>query len=138
MRRFQLVIDLEVTDDTLTENSIVSRWKRSEEVVPGVTILAAVAVPYFESAPSGEGLAKSLADVPDFPSRLLNCCRNAGIHTVGELADTLTELRKFRGVGEGMIKQAIGVCIAAGAKINPDELELSHRTYALQLLARKA
>ena len=37
-----------------------------------------------------------------------------------------------------MIKQTIGVCIAAGAKINPDVLELSHRTYALQLLSQKA
>ncbi|WP_156126520.1 hypothetical protein [Hymenobacter sp. DG25B] len=54
------------------------------------------------------------------------------------MADILTELRKFPAVGKGMIMQVIGVCVAAGAKINHDELELSHRTYALQLLAQKA
>jgi hypothetical protein len=50
----------------------------------------------------------------------------------------LNPFRSFRGVEKEMIKQIIGVCIAAGAKINPDELELSHCTYALQQLAQKA
>lgn len=136
MRTFQVVIDVNVSDDQLTENSIVSRWKKQQDLLPGVTISRATAVQIIEPDPV-QGLGRSLADIPGASTRLVGACRKAGIYTVEQMADSLYEFNKFRNMGPKSFKEAIAICITHGAKVNPDEFEASPREFAKQLLAQR-
>lgn len=136
MRKFQLVIDLETEDESLTEQTIMVRWNKVKEIIPGVYTKNAAVVPILEPN-QGEGLERSIADVPGVSARLVRACRNAGVYTVGELADALPEFYKFRNVGEGSLKDALAICISHGADVNPDIFEASPRAFAIQLLAQR-
>ena len=102
-----------------------------------MTVTGTAAVPVVVPIPA-QGVARSLADVEGISNRLLNICRSAGILTVEELAFNITDFNRFRGTGPGTHKQAIAVCVAHGGEFNPDKLEPTLRSYAIELRERQA
>jgi hypothetical protein len=135
VKTIQIILDVEVSDDELSAKTVLGRWQHAgayPELMPGVRVVRAVSLPLTE--PAAAPVPGSIADWPNVSARLVNAARNAGILTVVELGRNLPQLRMFRGVGDGLIKEAIRICVDARAPFNPDELEISPRTYAQQLL----